>query len=41
MLYTCANNDQDVSSSYKCEECAASFDSKSELADHIHRMHGT
>ena len=22
------------------EECATSFDSKSELADHIHRMHG-
>jgi len=40
ILYTSQNRHEESDSSYTCEECANSFDSKSELADHIHRMHG-
>ena len=40
MLSTRNNRQEESDRSYTCEECATSFDSKSELADHIHRMHG-
>ena len=40
MLSTSKNHEEENDSSYTCEECAASFESKSELADHIHLRHG-
>lgn len=40
MFSTSEKHHEESDSSYTCEECATSFDSKSELGDHIHRMHG-